>query len=261
MQVSLSSKSGLKKETLANTPVTFFEYSLIRISKDIYFLCNMSIFSEPVFEWIKRWLKKPTNTTKQNLPPFSPTGDINDAPFPMPEHFMRYLNVHYQSFSLTQSSSTKLQYAFESDIIPRPIEQPFTRILFCPIPADKERTYGKCSPKLEMLDNLSETSRNRYDIDNSQPQKTTRLPLLSPKILLINENALQKYRRLKNSKTSEKLQEESDQKRVKKVYKRPARKALNVYLKRFAEQMNKNAIEFEKFCSTPSSHKSAEKKQ
>ncbi|UJR16812.1 hypothetical protein I4U23_003711 [Adineta vaga] len=59
------------------------------------------------FEWIERWLKKPTNTTKQNLPPFSVSGDINDVIFPMPEYMLHQLGVNDQSLLSTQAFSMK----------------------------------------------------------------------------------------------------------------------------------------------------------
>ncbi|CAF1053866.1 unnamed protein product [Didymodactylos carnosus] len=45
----------------------------IQYSLDTFLLCY------------KRWLKKIPNVTKQNIPPFTLTGDINDAIFPLPD--------------------------------------------------------------------------------------------------------------------------------------------------------------------------------
>jgi hypothetical protein len=183
------------------------------------------------------------------LPPFSASGDINDAPFPMPDYIVKSLNLHISSFSLTQSSSTKLRNAFESDIFIRPIEQPFTRVLFNPVSVDDECTYGICTQKLELLDGSSQSSLNRHTTTDSNPSKTMHLPLVSLDMSSFNDIVTQKHLKLDNSKEMTEVREDVDTNSFG-PYTRPTREQLNVYLTKFSQQMNENAIQFEKFCST-----------
>lgn len=166
----------------------------------------------------------------------------------MPQYVMRCLNIHPQSISSTQSSLPKLRYMFESSIIPRTIEEPFRRILFNPVPVNKECIYGRRTEKLELFDRSQNHLNIYHHTDYALPQKTARLPLIPREVLITNETAVQKYRQLCKSKKTD--PSEVAKKSTKKYYKRPNREVLNVYLKKFAEQMSKNITEFETFCST-----------
>jgi hypothetical protein len=195
-------------------------------------------------------LIKPTNITKQNLPPFAASGDFNDAVFPMPDFIMEALNIPYPSFTNSSFPSIKIvRNNYESaSIIKRPVELPFTRILFNPIPVDEECTYGIRTSKLEVFDELPEVFLDRQSITDVDPQKTIELPTLSSEILLVNEKGLNKYRKLYRRRQTKDDRKKAVKDSINK-YKRPTREELYVYLKKFAQQMNENAIQFDKFCS------------
>jgi len=195
-----------------------------------------------------RWLRKPTNITKQNLPPFSATGDINDALFPMPEYILKSLNLNVQSFSLTQTALIKFGNIFEYNIIPRVIELPFTRVAFNPIPADAELLYGTSAAKLKVLDGLSQVFSNEQPPVDFDQQKRIDLPIVSPKNPSISDKKTRKHRQLSGTDKRQEMQKKVT-KRPTKKYERPTRKVLDIHLKKFAEQMNKAAIEFAQFCS------------
>jgi hypothetical protein len=192
---------------------------------------------------MRRWLKKSTNITKQNLPPFAASGDINDAPFPMPDYAARCLGIH------VQSSSAKLRNLFEYDIIARPTDQFFTRVLFNPIPIDDEFTYGRRTPKLEVCDGLSQIFFNRRTSTDSVPRQTLGLPVVSLEIRSTSHNEMQKRRESDSSIRIEDTREESPQYFVKKNQS-PTREELDVYRKKFAQLMEENAAQFEQFCLT-----------
>lgn len=221
-------------------------------------------FLERPFECIRRWLKKSSNVTKQNLPPFSVSGDINDVPFPIPQYIMKSLNVCTQTFPPTQPSSPTLRHIFESNITPRSIEQPFPRLLFNPIPVNKEFVYGVRTRGTELLNSSQNILTGYHHANCKPPQKKKRLPLIPLEVLSTNEKALQKYckskvpNKKKPSKAKQKNRKldipeeknlsEATKSLTKKVYERPTREALNGYLQKFAEQMNRNITEFETFC-------------
>ncbi|CAF1330481.1 unnamed protein product [Adineta steineri] len=193
--------------------------------------------------WIERWLRKPRNTTKQNLPPFSLSGDINDAIFPMPEYILEALNLHVPSFSTMPTSLIKFGNVFEYDIIKRPIELPFTRDLFKIAPADNECIYEKCTSKLEISRGISQVFFDQQFAADADSQKAMNLPVLSMEILSINENKTEKHPKTKGERR--KVTKDAIKK-----YKRPTREELDVHLKRFGQQMSENAKKFEEFCST-----------
>ncbi|CAF1690403.1 unnamed protein product, partial [Adineta ricciae] len=92
--------------------------------------------------WIRRWLERSTHTTKQNLPPFSPSGDINDAVFPMPEYILQGLGVTDRALVSVQSSSIKVRNIFESTITKRPVERFSWRTVLNQYPVDEDFSYG-----------------------------------------------------------------------------------------------------------------------
>ncbi|CAF2058941.1 unnamed protein product [Rotaria magnacalcarata] len=192
-----------------------------------------------ILNWIKRWLRKSTNIIKQNLPPFSPTGDINDALFPMPEYFIEYLGLHLESFSTMQSSQLKLRNIFENDIFKRPIRQPSKRVLFGVTTIDKERTYGCYTQKTDDVASLLEAFSEKYPATDHELEKPTRLPLISLEISSPIKRQILNRRKLHDTHTLKK----------KEKYIPPTRKELKVYLEKFAERMHENAIQFKNFCS------------
>ncbi|CAF2619797.1 unnamed protein product [Rotaria sp. Silwood2] len=205
--------------------------------------------SSELVKWIKRWLRKPTNITKQNLPPFSASGDINDAVFPMPDYVLKYLNQYVESFSLTQSSPVKLHNVFECDIVKRSIEQPSKRVLFGPTYVDKERTYGICTQKVEYVDGLSQVfATERITTDDDSP-KPTRLPVLLPEIPLLKKNQMISRHKPDDLHKMKKEQKEVTKYSAKK-YIPLTRQELKTYFEKFAQRMQENAIQFEIFCST-----------
>ena len=207
---------------------------------------------------LRRWLDKPTSFTKQNLPPFSQSGDINDAPFPMPRYIIKHLNKHIELISLAQSSPSTLRFTFESDALTRSIEQPFPRTLFKPIVVDKETVYGDRTKGIQLLD-MSQKSVSNYqytDYVSLEKPKTTRLPVISSKILSTNEKALQKCpnfhikekKILEQNKDHIKEMNKLLEDRMKEIREPPTPDAADIYRKKFAEQMSKNITEFEAFC-------------
>ena len=195
-----------------------------------------------------QWVQK-TNFTKQNLPPFSISGDINDAPFPRPMYVLKYLIHHYESFPWTSSSGSKSVCIFERDIIKRPIERPFIRTLFNPVPVDNEFTYGKCTETIAYADGLSQVfPKSDPSIDNDS-HKLKSLPIVSLKIQSSSRKQPMKQNdhdhadNMRN--TSKKIIQDNVNNHT-----RPTRKELKVYFTKFAEQMRKNAMEFEAFCSS-----------
>ncbi|CAF3866701.1 unnamed protein product [Rotaria sp. Silwood1] len=206
------------------------------------------IYNIMLAETIKRWLRKPTNITKQNLPPFSPSGDINDAVFPMPDYVLKHLQLHVESFSPVQSSSIKLQSTFEHGIFKRPIEKPFKRIFFGPSPVDKERTYGARTQTSECINGLSQVFTNEFITIDDESQKPPRLPLLSIEISSLKKTPKANRRKLYDSnvkKTKPKYIVENSAKK----YVTPTRQELKSYFEKFAQLMQENAIQFERLCS------------
>ncbi|UJR11258.1 hypothetical protein I4U23_015440 [Adineta vaga] len=199
------------------------------------------------FGWIQRWLRKSTNVTKNNLPPFAPSGDINDAPFPMPDYIAKSLNLYDSSVS-SKKSPIKLRHAFECDIFKRPTEQPFTRTLFNIIPANNELTYGKCTQLLVPFSTSLQTSISDVFDNDIIPQKAATLPVIPLEYISSNTVGTQKYRKTTNLNDAPKRPMKIGKKRIGKKHPRPTRELLNVYLQSFAKRMNENALEFEKFC-------------
>jgi len=155
-----------------------------------------------------------------------------------------------------QSVPLKLRYSFESDIIPRPSQQSFSRTLFRPIPVDKEFVYGERTKGIQLLDSSQNTVSNHQHTDSVTPKKTTRLPLIPSEVLSTNKQALQKCPNF-HIKEKKILQQNEDHiqemnklsvDRIKKIMKRPTPDAIDVYRRKFAEQMSKNITEFEAFC-------------
>ncbi|CAF0861647.1 unnamed protein product [Rotaria sordida] len=197
---------------------------------------------------IKRWLRKPTNITKQNLPPFSPSGDINDAVFPIPEYVLKYFESHVESFSQMQSSSMKLRYTFEHDIFKRPIEKPFKRTFFGPPPVDKERTYGECTQTSECISGVSQVFSNESIAIDDESQIPARLPLLPVEILSMKKTLVANRRKLDDSDIKKTKRKDITEYSVKK-YVTPTRQELQPYFEKFAQRMQENAIQFERLCS------------
>ena len=212
------------------------------------------------YEWIERWLRKPTNTTKQNLPPFAVSGDINDAIFPMAEYILQQLGVEDQLLLSTQSSTVKVRNIFECDIIKRPIERPSSRDLFNQFHVDDEYTYGKCTGKIECVDGISQVFADRHPSTDEDTQNETRLPCLPVELSNHSKNRAHKCHDLNRSGKSKDEQEESV-KYIAKKYQSPSRAELDVYFKQFAQRMKENAIEFEKFCATAVAQRTGRKKR
>ncbi len=109
----------------------------------------------------KLWLRKSTNITKQNLPPFSASGDINDAPFPIPEDILDNRDRDFRTF---------LPSAFgisEQSIVRVP-----PRVLDGPVPINDELTYGLCTRKTGYYDNLFQIFSEVHFTDDFIPRKT-----------------------------------------------------------------------------------------
>lgn len=99
----------------------------------------------------RRWLKKVSNISKQNLPPFTLTGAINDAIFLLPddirnnpEEFMRKYFQKYSSFGMTAcrwtiSAPDSRNYGVE--------DGPFGKALVKQLQF-ANRTFGICSTKM-----------------------------------------------------------------------------------------------------------------
>lgn len=224
---------------------------------------------EPSFEYIRRWLKKPTNNTKQNLPPFSITGDINDAPFPMPEYIIKCLNITNELVSPTQSTPPKLRCSFESGIFHQTTDSPFRRILYNPIPISKDAIYGDSTKNTRLSDTLESLIGNYPNADYVQLEKAKRLPLIPVEILLTNEQALRKCpnfrikekKVVQHNKTSIKQDRKLLADRMKNIMERPLSDSSHEYRRKFAEQMSKNIIEFEAFCLEDESKRSMKKRR
>ena len=166
----------------------------------------------------------------------------------MPEYILKNLNLHVQSFSSTETAPNKFGNIFEYNIIPRVIELPFTRVSFNPIPADAEQIYGTSTTKLKILDGLSQVFPNEQPTVDFDQQKRIDLPIVSPKNPSISDKKTRKHRQLNDTDKRQEMQKKVTKHPTKK-YERPTRQVLDIHLKKFAEQMNKSAIEFAEFCS------------
>ncbi|UJR34705.1 hypothetical protein I4U23_027482 [Adineta vaga] len=169
----------------------------------------------------KKWLRKPTNCTKQNLLPFSPIGDINDAIFPRPEYILEELGLNDQSLLSTQSSSIKIGNIFECIYY-----ETTNRTIIITY-----YTFGIRTEKRENLLQIFSESSSRISND---VRNQSRLPCLPLEIMIDRKDQVFKRHDANNYKKRQ-------------TYKRPTREELKVYFKKFAQQMNENTIEFEKF--------------
>jgi hypothetical protein len=200
----------------------------------------------------KRWLKKPNNVTKQNLPPFSASGDINDAPFPIPQDILDNQDRDFRTF---------LPSAFgisEQSIVRVP-----PRVLAGPIPIDHERIYGLCTQKRGYEDDLFQIFYDAHFTDDFIPWKAKSTPQWSMtsarwsngytrRSIITSSRSEKTVRkpRIFNKPNQMKGGHEQDAKNPAKNYKSLTSEELEAYKKKFAERMRENIIEFEKFCST-----------
>ncbi|CAF4287034.1 unnamed protein product [Rotaria socialis] len=203
-----------------------------------------------ILSWIKRWLKKPTNMTKQNLPPFSASGDINDAIFPMPEYILlQHRDLHTKSLSFMPSTSVNLRNIFEYDIIKRPIERTLKRVSLKTIPIDEDRIYRICSPKVEYFNGLSQIFSAERTTPDNDSQKRATLPLVSSKSFPWKKTTMHQHPASNDSKQMAQERINIIQHSSKK-YACLSRKQLEPYFQKFAERMRQNATQFEHFCLT-----------
>ncbi|CAF0910751.1 unnamed protein product [Adineta steineri] len=211
------------------------------------------------YEWIERWLRKPTNITKQNLPPFAFSGDINDAIFPMPEYIVQQLGIEDQSLLFTQPSTAKFRNIFECDIIKRSVVRPSPRDLLNEFPVDDEYTYGMCTQQTEYPNCMFQVLADWHSSTNEDTQSKTRLPCLPAEVSNHSKNKAQKRRDSNRTDDSTNKKEEGA-KYIAKKYQPTTRAELDVYFKQFAQRMQENIIQFENFCATDAAHPTSRKK-
>ncbi|CAF3885654.1 unnamed protein product [Adineta steineri] len=212
------------------------------------------------YGWIERWLRKPTNTTKQNLPPFAFSGDINDAIFPMPEYILQQLGIEDQSLLFTQSSTAKFRNIFERDIIKRSVVRPSPRDLLNEFPVDDEYTYGMCTQRTEYSNCMSQVFTDWHSSTDEDTQNKTRLPCLPAEVFNHSKNKAQKRRDSNRTDDSTNKKEEGVR-YIAKKYQPTTRAELDVYFKQFAQRMQENIIQFENFCATAAVHPTGRKKR
>lgn len=200
----------------------------------------------------KRWLKKSTNVTKQNLPPFAASGDINDAPFPIPQDILDHRDRDFRTFL---SSTFGIN---EQSIVRLPSPD-----LDGPISIDDERVYGLCTQKRRYEDDLFQVFSETHFTDDFIPWKAMSAPrwsLTSARwpngykrraviTLSRSEKKVQKPRIL-SKRYPMKGGQEQNAKNPTKKYKSLTPEEVDAYKKKFAERMRENMIEFEKFCLT-----------
>lgn len=207
------------------------------------------VFVEELACCAKRWLAKATNITKQNLPSFSPTGDINDAPFPIPQDILDGRERNFRTFLPSASGIN------EQIIVRAP-----PSVLTGPLPIDNECTYGLRTQKTEYHEDLFQIFSERHCTEDFLPRKAMSAPRWS---LIATRWAIDSTRRSvrapwRSGKTvrtdrtlnqSFRVTDEDNQKFVRR-HGALTPKELDAYKQKFAQRMHENGIEFEKFCST-----------
>lgn len=213
----------------------------------IYFCLFLLLFTES-YEWIHRWLKKPKYARKQNFSPFTNSGDINDAIFPVPDYVLQELSLQLQSFSPTQSSMTKLRFVFERVTIPRPLDRPCWRNMLSQYPFDQEFIFGSRSKKIQSCDGLSQvfTGSELTPIDVSRTKM--RLPCLPIQMADENGKNMETDHDIHGSKSTNNERKGIVRYTVEHFHLAP-REEREVFLRKFAQRMSENAIEFQNFCS------------
>ena len=192
---------------------------------------------------IERWLRKPTNTTKQNLPPFSVTGDVNDAVFPLPEYISQYLTDHVQSFLTTDATKVKTRNIFECDIFRRPIERPSPRDVYSSFPLAEGHIFGRLSQRNQPFDELSQVIAGFYP--SADVEKRKRLPRV---MIERTTGSVKNYSSTGGSHETPNTQQETTSRPAIR-YAQLTREEQKVHLARFAQRMNENMIQFQIFCS------------
>ncbi|CAF2971948.1 unnamed protein product [Rotaria sp. Silwood2] len=196
----------------------------------------------------RRWLKKAPNIIKQNIPPYTLTGDINDAIFPMPddmrtnpEQFIKRYFLKYSPFSTTRYGSYMIGE--------------MSRIASNP--------YGKIPDKqLQLVHRTFGISSTQMSQQNEQ-LISKRSCVFSANIKLVNvwanvgfigsktksENEMKRRQQLDENDSV--MQEFRDMKTKEYMNKYPTkRKQISEFFKKFMKQKAKNTMEFHKLCET-----------
>jgi hypothetical protein len=177
--------------------------------------------------------------TKQNLPPFTPSGDINDALFLMPKSILHHSSQLFQTVSATQTMPLKLRHIFETDTVRRPIERPLARDSSNVFYGDEEHIYGICTPKVEYSDGLSQVfPRCQLTIDN-ESKTGARFPCLPAEASIHIDHDI--YKRNDLTHVDERI-------KIASYFHRLAQPEREFHLEQFAKQMQKNLIQFENVC-------------
>ncbi|CAF2078145.1 unnamed protein product [Rotaria magnacalcarata] len=190
-----------------------------------------------------RWLNKAPNVFKQNIPPFTLTGDINDAIFPLPEdmnknkeEFMRRYFKKYKPFSTIGSLTFSMSDHSRTASSPYgniPVKQLYLA----------DRIFGIPSTEISQgNEQLISKRRNFFFIKKIGRNVWANFPLLGPSVM--SEQEIEKRKQLDGDLSI--MKEFRDMKTQEYVNKYPEkeRKILNIFQK-FMEQKMKNEIALE----------------
>ena len=192
------------------------------------------------------------NIRKANIPPFSISGDYNDAEFPMPDHFQEYLKDVTEKSSDTSYSTMKLSNICELPILTKKDQRPEI--------GQFEDLFGE--PELIPIESQN-IPAGHYVLSQLFPEyeqycaekciRRSRLPMISLEVLMAGSVNLPPH--AANKKLPLKHKKNLRRSRVpNKKYIRPTRDQLFVYLNSFARRIQDNFDEFQRFCSLSEVH-------
>ena len=200
----------------------------------------------------QRWLRKAPNISKQNIPPFTLTGDINDAVFPIPDDIHKnreYILLCFQKYSRLgiKPCLSRWMYGFWGTS-----NGPFGKIPIKQLQL-ADRTFGILSTQMSHSAEHHIPSRKGIFLIQSRTSKIhvwENVGFIG--VQTKTDEAMKKREQLDNDLTITQEFRETKTKHFMNKY--PAKQdQISRLFKKFMEQKRKNAVEFNKYCNTSAS--------